>query len=734
MDDTLPRLGFTIGYDAEYDYAKKQLLLRAGTFELNGLKLDLDGSVSHQPGEMTARLSVQSGDIAVEQLLDLFSPEQRAKMEGIKLDGRFVLDADLDYNERQEPSITYGGTARLSDVTMSMKDIPGELRFSQALVDFKQNNLRMNIEDGSFDGSPLTGHIVIDDFENPRVNGELAGTFNLAYVEPFLPAGANHKLAGISQFDLKFSGPVKEYEELDFSGGIKVSDGRYSSDDMPFPLDSLSADVYFDRRLTKVNRFSAYTNSGFVNFTGRITDLVPYLLADSNQVAKVSPSIDGKLTGKVDLSIANQFLPPKGNPKMAGDLDVDVSITGSLDRLDNIKPRGRVTVANGSYEDELLPEPVKSLNAELRLSPDTITVENLSIKFPSTDLTATGNLIDPFPYLLPIEGIDRSRVRKPLFVFKLSSTRFDVDKLFPEAVPGAGEDIASSSADSVSSFIFPDVDGRGSFTVDTLIYSRVEFTQVNGKIEVHDRKIDVYDTKGKAYSGDISGRTTVDLTDYENPKYVGEFNADRLQANDFITRFSKFGGHLFGEANLSGTYDAAGWDSKQFLSSLTMDGNARVLDGQLVTSGVMYEALNKVAKLVNNENFKQEQSLKSLVTKLYVKEGKVGLDNLTSSLGEVGDITLGGFYTFDGNLQYNGKIKLSKAWTQKLMKSDLLGQVGGLLGGSNIDHVTLPLVIDGTMDKPNVKLDIAGINDQLKEGLQGQGKDLLKGLKDKLKK
>jgi hypothetical protein len=68
------------------------------------------------------------------------------------------------------------------------------------------------------------------------------------------------------------------------------------------------------------------------------------------------------------------------------------------------------------------------------------------------------------------------------------------------------------------------------------------------------------------------------------------------------------------------------------------------------------------------------------------------------------------------------------------MKSDLLGSLGGLLGGGNVDRVTLPLVIDGTMDKPRVNIDVAGIGDQLKEGLQEQGKDLLKGLKDKLKK
>ena len=119
----------------------------------------------------------------------------------------------------------------------------------------------------------------------------------------------------------------------------------------------------------------------------------------------------------------------------------------------------------------------------------------------------------------------------------------------------------------------------------------------------------------------------------------------------------------------------------------------------------------------------------------HVQDGKVGLDDLTTSLGDVGDITLGGFYSFAGNLKYDGKVTLSRAWTQRLMKSDLIGKLGGLLGGnSSIDRITLPLVIGGTVDKPSVTIDAAGIADQLKEGLQGQAKDLLKGLKDKLKK
>ena len=137
------------------------------------------------------------------------------------------------------------------------------------------------------------------------------------------------------------SGPVENIESVVFEGNLSITNASYSSSLIPEPVEEFSADAFFDNHLVKVNTLSANFPSGQLGFSGRIYDLVPYLLADSSQTP-TAPSIEGKLTGDFDLAAANQFLPPKGNPELQGKLLMDLQFTGSMGDLRGFQPRGTI--------------------------------------------------------------------------------------------------------------------------------------------------------------------------------------------------------------------------------------------------------------------------------------------------------------------------------------------------------------------------------------------------------
>jgi hypothetical protein len=380
------------------------------------------------------------------------------------------------------------------------------------------------------------------------------------------------------------------------------------------------------------------------------------------------------------------------------------------------------------YSDSLLPEPIRRFDAELRLSPDTIAVNRMNVKFVSSDASFFGTLSKPFPYLLPLRNLDRSKMAKPFFQFKLASTRFDCDKLFPEVTPGAGEAIARKPLDSLPSIIVPDVDGQGTFEFDTLIYDKIEFTQIKGKAKIYNRKIDAYEVNGKAYTGTVSGKTTVDLSDFENPKYVGAFQAMQIEADDFITRFTPFGGHLFGKMNFSGQYNAAGWEPDQFLNSLTLDGDGIMAEGKLVTSGALYSSINGLAEKVG-QTFDKEQALKTLKSKVAIKDGKIWLQGLQTILGNVGDVDLAGFYGFDGRIGYTGTLLLSKEMTAGLLaKGGLLAGLAGALSDRSTQRIKVPITVSGTSAAPKVEVDFSNAGKGLQQNLNQKTDDLLKGI------
>ncbi len=728
FEEPLPPLSIALRYEAEYDLPRQRLNLQQADLDVNGLEFRIEGELQHPEQGMTARATIKSRRIKVADLFKLMSPEQLAMLEGFDVDGGFTLDADVQYDANRESPLLYSGSAVINDLVMAKDDIPGKLRFQKALLDFEPDNLRMNIENGTFDDKPLKGHVVVSNFESPRINGELAGQANLAFATPFLPAEDAHELAGAVDFSIKFQGPVEDFEAMVLSGQLAVADGRYNSALLPEPIDEFTCDVYFDNTLTRVNDLSLKTASGWLDFKGRINNLLPYMLADSAGARAVSPAIDGQLKGRVNLALANRFLDPTGSPELAGQLDMDINLAGDATDFSNFQPRGNVSIRNASYRDSLLPEPIEALSADLNITPDTITVRNIAVEFTSSDLTLSGKLINPFPYLLPLDVIDRSQVKRPLFLFEVSSRRFDTDRLFPEAVPGSGTNRSALPADSVPPIILPDIDGAGTFTIDTMIYSGVEFTAISGKVRIANRQIDCYDVDARVYSGEVSGNTSVDLNDFENPRYVGEFHARRVEADDFASRFSKMGGHVFGKINLDGTYDAVGWEPEDFLESLSMNGDLNMDHGTVRTSGSVYSGISGLASKLG-ESFDQEQALKDLKTHIKVADGRVALDELTTSLGNLGDIGISGFYGFDGSLEYKGTILLSESWTQKLLsKSGLVGGLMGLISDRSIDRVRLPLAITGTVDKPELSVDYSAMGDAMGDNLKDDAKDLLQGL------
>lgn len=724
----LPSFSFELRYKADYDVAARHLSLKEAELAANKLVFTLKGELSHPGNSIRAHAGIKSEAISVKDLFSLLPEEQLAELKDFSVSGDFSLDVDLEYDNSKENPIAYSGTAVISDMAMSKKGLAGELQFRRALVDFKPNNLRMNIEDGTFDGQPLKGHLVVDNFDDPLVNGTLSGRFDLAYLQPFLPPESEHEIAGEMDFDIKASGRVKDAKNMSFSGSLAIKEGRYNSEFLPEPIKSFSLDVYFDNKVARINKLSGRMPSGHVNFSGRITNLVPYVMADSSGVVRIALPVDGHLDGQFDLAMFSSFLPPAGNPELRGTIAVNLDVTGDATDMATLEPRGEISIADASFTDSLLPEPVRSFEAAMQVGPDTITIEGMTVQFESSDISFSGKLIDPFPYLLPIESVHRGKAKKTRFVFEVSSHRFDTDRLFPEAVPGSGINRATLPAGSVPPIILPDIDGQGTFQFDTVVYSKVEFTHLTGKVRIHDRKIDCYDVTGKVYSGDVVGSTTIDLSDFDNPHYTGEFKATQIEADDFVSRFSKFGGHLFGKVNLNGSYQARGWEPDEFLNSLTMSAKADMHEGKMVTSGLLYSAIASLAKKTG-QPFEREQPLKALNTNIVVKDGKVSLDKLKTEVGTMGDLELDGFYAFSGDIGYKGSILLSKEWTGRLMsQGGLLSGLAGLFTDKSIERIKLPLAIGGTLDKPSVEIDYSALAKNVQDNLSKDAGDFLKGL------
>lgn len=727
--ETWPTLAVEMIYGVELDFTKERFAVRQSSIGINDISFQIEGEFLDFRKGLNGRVNIKGEQILAEQVLAMVPPSKRNMLSEYDIKGKFDVDVDLEYDKKSDNPFNYSGTINLTDVSLGYAAINGDFKFKQALIDFKPDNVRANIEGGTFNGQPFKGHVVINNFDNPFINGDFTGSTDLAVLQPLLSKKGKLELAGNAKVDVRFSGQLKERKNLKYSGNFSMTGGKLKAAYLPEPIESLAIDLYFDNEVANVRKISAKSKSANVNFEGRFEQVLNYYLADSADRPKLKkPLITGNLDGNADLAVLNTYILQKRGGQMGGNVNFKLQLTGSPVNLSELKPHGAMSITNASLKDTLLPEPIQNLSAKFTIVADTFRVDSMKVQFISSDLSMKGRVVRPVPYFLTYLGVTEGEPEKPLFELKLDSRRFDVDKMFPEAVPGSEAVTEQAAVTTEPSLIVPDMNGTGTFSIDTLIYNKIEFSGINGNYRVQDRKLECYDVTGSVYSGKVTGKTSIDLNNFASPIYSGEYKASEIEVDDFIKRFSKFGGFLFGKIDINGTYGASGWNRNEFVNSLSMDAIAQMNKGKMVTSGASYQAVNAIASSLSLK-FDQEQAVRSLATKIVVKDGKVGMDNLKTSLGVVGDIELGGFYDFGGAIEYKGTVLLSPEYTKKVMsfmtKGDVLGGLSGIFTDKSVERMKLPLLIEGTVDDPKVKVDMALLGKTAGENLKTKLGDFL---------
>lgn len=497
-------------------------------------------------------------------------------------------------------------------------------------------------------------------------------------------------------------------DTLQYDGKLNLSDVRLSSKEVAGELSINTAIADFRKDFVKL-------------------DIQQATLADNPFKAEVSaagfdnPDIEGKASGSIDLTSLNAYLPETGKPNLSGAASFEMDFKGPAKEPGRMALSGRLSVRDAAYTATTLPEPVESFSLDASIDSRDMIINDMRVVFPSSDIALKGRLSDAFPYFVP--GYEK-KARKPYLKFNLTSQRFDVDRLFPEVAPGEGVDLAEMSPDSLPVILLPDINGSGTGVVDTLIYSRVEFTDITGNIRIKDRIIYVDSAEGNVYSGRVTGESQIDLNDFENPKYSGRYSASKIEANDFLTRFTKFGGHLFGKLNMDGSFSASGWEPEDLISSLTMDGQALFGQAKLVN----FDLLKELGQKLNFKTF-GEETINDLASSFRVKDGRVEFDAL-KFLSSFGDWNITGSVGFDGTLDYSGEILLSEKISNDLLsKSGLVSGLAGLFKEGKTGRVNVPFRLSGMYAKPKVSVDFSArekIQEEMKDKLGDAIKNLFK--------
>jgi len=454
-------------------------------------------------------------------------------------------------------------------------------------------------------------------------------------------------------------------------------------------------------------------------------------------------SVPMRMTGtatleNLDLALAQPFLPPAQEGHLGGRGAAELTFAGDLGDPVAVDYHGTVLVHDVSFTESGLMDDLRDLNATLKFTGDEITVQSCRAEFGAGTFDLTGSLRDPFPYFLPPEMQTGIRMKTPHLDFALHTAGLDVDRWLPAASPtggstaSVGNQVPVKRVEIPADLEFPDLTCAGTFTADTLLYMQVPLTAVRGEVTLRDRLLSIHDVTGAVYHGTVAGRMDIDLNDLRDPAYAGRYQARDIEVDNFASRFAGLAGVVFGRCNLNGRFATRGLDPETIRDGLTLDADAGIANGRIVTSGNTYQALNKLAAQAG-QTLDHEQTLRDLATHLSVEQGRVHLNALTTRFGQFGDIRIDGYYGFNGDLNYSGALTLTAAQTDKLFSDGAMSELGKLLGSQRPGRLELPVSVRGTRTDPQVKLDLGAVaRDLQKLVVKEQGTRLEDEAKHKL--
>jgi hypothetical protein len=307
-------------------------------------------------------VTVQYIEAALKGKLNLAQVTKFIKLSGdTKLSG--LLDADVSAKgnlaviTQQKPGpFTANGFLNISSLNYSSSDFPQPISNSNVQIKFENPDgvadhtvIQIPAAHLEIGNNPIDFNVLI---KNPAsvlyFDGAAKGKFNLASVSQFTTLEPGTKLSGMLAADLTFKGnkaaiDKKEYEKINTSGNLNISDLDYVSKDYPQGVRVKNAGFIFNPKNIILNSLSAAYLSSNITANGSLDNAIGYALKDEPIAGNLNVQVDklnlndfmGTDTASNENQTSDPFVVPK-NVSFVLNADVDKMIYDKTE-YDNLK-------------------------------------------------------------------------------------------------------------------------------------------------------------------------------------------------------------------------------------------------------------------------------------------------------------------------------------------------------------------------------------------------------------
>ena len=419
------------------------------------------------------------------------------------------------------------------------------------------------------------------------------------------------------------------------------------------------------------------------------------VLSDIENYYSLQPWIE-TLSGSASLNLTARG--PAGDP-------LKISLNGSLG-LSDVNARGGE-----------LPLPVSNLNSSLSITPNALKLNNMSMKFGSSDIQLSGEMKS---YL----GLMKERVsgnQVPSIQGTYKSNLLNLDEMIDwneETDPNATIPIE-----------LPTLNAQVTAEISQLRVMGILIEKVSGKGAMNPVKIQLSDAKATLFDGTASGDLVWDVPQPTQTKFNFEGSLNGISAPSFFRETSFLGEsnihrYLEGALNADISYSSALEPTlSPRVSTIKSEGTFGVENARIKGHPVQME-IARLLKVKELENM----ALDDWTSRFTIQNQILTLTNLNLTSKDIGLEINGTQHLVNDKIDYKASIALPGRFKKGI--GNVLSQQAANALEQEDGTLAIPLVITGTSENPKVRPDEEAIKQIVEDYLKEKGSNLIKNLFD----
>jgi|GEM_PF-3926991 uncharacterized protein involved in outer membrane biogenesis len=618
---------------------------------------------------------------------------------------------------RDLKSINSTGVLTLNEITFS----PGKNSPADPLPSISDLSVRIGHE---FNGDLTTGNISITsgDLTVGKLPFEFAAdvanwtvcTFGITSenldirdILALVPSGMIpdiEKISADGHIVLSVNGTVdmsRGETEIAYDGSIEVGGMSVSHDDFPQNIETITARISFDENDLNIGNVSVGAGNSTVSVSGSVTSYIE------------SPAVAVTVDGNIDIGEAAGSLPDLDEYNLGGAIVMDLSVQGSPEDPKSMTADGMVTLNDVAF---VVPETLNNpgeLNGKISISPQSLTIETLTMISGKTDVNFSGGLSGYKNLAFPEDGA------KADFKGRITSELIDLGDLLVKTEDTAQSEPAEpfDLEETLKTLpIPPNLSVETTFELGKIVSGKLNSDSARGNILFDSGILEMQDLEVSAYNGSMGGATKVNFTDLENVTYDGSFKLNGFDSGAFFAGLFDIGDTFSGILSSSLSFSGAGLDSLSIVKNLSCNGNMRFENGQIKD----WDFTNKLGSYLKFLDL-GTVNFDTIANSFSVKDSRMYTPDMSLSTDH-GTISVDGSAGFDTSVDYKITMLLNKDAAKSASK-----QVSALAGLIGDDPDTLELIIEtgGTLKNPKFSLDTSKAKKQVKEELKTKAQDFL---------